>query len=113
MKVTLANNVATATAANTTVGLAPGKETINTTFNTGAANVGTVSVGLEDGAFKHTVNVAVAAGDSATTVAGKVFAALDADTTVKGHYDVAINGAIVTLTEKVGGVGTATTITVK
>ncbi|MGY4794014.1 S-layer homology domain-containing protein [Lysinibacillus fusiformis] len=112
MAVTLANNVPTTTAANT-AGVAPGKETIAINFATGATNAGTVSIELEDGAFKHTVSFTVAAGDTLTTVAAKAYAALSGDTKVTGHYEVASAGVGVTLTEIVGGVGTTTTVTVK
>lgn len=113
MVVTLANNVTTATSVDTTPGAAPGKEVATLTITSGATNNGTVEVSLVDGTFTQTLKVAVAAGDSPSTVAGKVFAALLANNTVTGHYDVTISGAVVTLTEKVGGVGTATSGTVK
>ncbi|MBM7664813.1 hypothetical protein JOC25_001272 [Solibacillus kalamii] len=113
MVVTLANNVTTATSVDTTAGVAPGKEVATLTITSGATNAGTVAVSLVDGTFTKTLNVSVAAGDSTSTVASKVFAALIADNTVTGHYDITISGAVVTLTEKVGGVGTASSGTIK
>lgn len=113
MAISLANNTPSVLSADTQAGVAPGKESVAITITSGATNAGTVSVELVDGTFTKTVNVAVAAGDSTTTVAGKVFAALNGDVQVTGHYDVSINGAVVTLVEKVGGVGTTTSVTIK
>ncbi|PIC83062.1 S-layer homology domain-containing protein [Sporosarcina sp. P1] len=113
MKVTLANNVTLATAANT-AGVAPKQETVNITITSGATNAaGTASIKLVDGTFNKTISASVAKTDSTTTVAGKLFAALIADTDVTAHYTASLNGAVITLVDNTPGVGTVTTVTVK
>ncbi|MEK5172284.1 S-layer homology domain-containing protein [Heyndrickxia sp. FSL W8-0496] len=113
MKITLANNVTTATSADTTAGVAPGKESVDITISTGATNAGNVSVTLVDGSYNHSVVTAVAAGDSASTVASKIFAKLINDNSVTSHYDVSISGAVITLVDKTPGVNDTTVVTVK
>ncbi len=112
--ITLANNVAaTATSADTTPGVAQTGEVVTVTVTNGATNVGTVTATITEGTFSKTVSYQVATGDTVAQVAGKLYAALLADSAVTTRYDLNVTATTVTLTNKTLGTTPATVVTVK
>ncbi|PIC90878.1 hypothetical protein CSV71_02130 [Sporosarcina sp. P21c] len=108
------NNVvaAVATSANTP-GSAPTAEVVTVTVNSGATNAGTVTANITDGTFNHDVKVAVNAGDSISTVAGKLYSALLADNAVTSRYNLGVTATTVTLTNKTAGTTPTSVVTVQ
>ncbi|MDU1320405.1 MAG: cell wall-binding repeat-containing protein [Clostridium botulinum] len=90
------------------------KEVGTTTVTAGAAKDATIKVKVADGAgLDKTVDVAVKGGDTAVVVAGKIQAALAADTDVNGKYAVTVNGADVVLTQTGAGADVALAVTIQ
>ena len=109
------NNVvaAVATSAGTQAGSAPTAEVVTVTINSGATNAGTVTANITDGTFNHDVKVAVNAGDSISTVAGKLYSALLADNAVTSRYNLGVTATTVTLTNKTAGTTPTSVVTVQ
>jgi len=90
----------------TVAGVTAQAEVGTTTVTAGASNNGTITVNVNDGTLDKDVVVAVANGDTAAQVAGKIVAALNADAAVSAKY-AATQGAggsaaDVILTQKAG-----------
>lgn len=90
----------------TVAGVTAQAEVGTTTVTAGASNNGTITVNVNDGTLDKDVVVAVANGDTAAQVAGKIVSALNADAAVSAKYTATQgtggNAADVILTQKAG-----------
>ena len=78
----------------------------------GATAAGDLSVTFKDGTIDKSVVVAVAANDTAAVVAGKIVAALAADSDISGAYTVTATGDTVTVKAKTAAANKTITVTV-